>query len=196
MVYQSRGNLNSVGYVNSDYAGCKNMCQSIKGNIFIVAEGPVSWESKWQEIVTLSTIKAEYVAFTRATTQVLWLTKFFNEISLPIKSPIEIRVDNNRSISNSINDKNHRHTKYINIKYHFVKEHTAQGEVLFKYILLSDNLTDIFTKLLPCNTIQKLTMYLKYDNSLTTIVQGEYWSEPISWWCLFLSYLYYDPISI
>ena len=67
--------MNPVGYINSDYASCKDICQSMKGNIFTVARGPVSWESKQQEIVTLSTVKAEYVAYTRATTQVLWLTK-------------------------------------------------------------------------------------------------------------------------
>ena len=74
-----------VRYVDSDYAGCKDMCQSIEGNIFIVAGGLVLWESKWQKIVTLSIVEVEYMAFTRATAQVLYLTKFFNKIGLPIK---------------------------------------------------------------------------------------------------------------
>jgi len=145
----------------------------MKGNIFMVAGGPVSWESKQQEIATLSTIEAEYVAFTRVTTQALWLTKFFNEIGLLIKSPIEIRADNDGSISNSINDKNYRRTKHINVKHHFIRERTARGEVLFKYILSSDNLADIFTKPLPRDTIWKLTMYLKHENPPTMMVQGE-----------------------
>jgi len=46
LVYQGREDFNPVGYINSDYAGCKNICQSTEGNIFIVAEDPVSWESK------------------------------------------------------------------------------------------------------------------------------------------------------
>ena len=113
------------------------------------------------------------MAFTRAMTQVLCLTKFFNKIGLSIKSPIKIRADNNRLISNSINNKNHRCTKHINVKHHFIRERTARGEVLFKYILSSDNLADIFTKPLPRDTIWKLTMYLTYKNPPTMMVQGE-----------------------
>ena len=82
----------------------------------------MSWESKCQETVALSTVKAEYMAFTRATTQALWLTKFFSEIRLPIKTPVIINADNEGLISNSLNYKNHQRTKYINVKHYFVKE--------------------------------------------------------------------------
>jgi len=43
----------------------------MEGNIFIIAGGPVSWESKWQETMALSIVKAEYIAFTRATSQAI-----------------------------------------------------------------------------------------------------------------------------
>ena len=113
------------------------------------------------------------MAFTRAMTQVLCLTKFFNKIGLSIKSPIKIRADNNRLISNSINNKNHRCTKHINMKHYFVKEYTTQGEVFFKYIPSLDNLIDIFTKSLSHDTIWKLIMYLTHKNPPTMMVQGE-----------------------
>jgi len=53
--YRGRGTLNSIGYVDSDYAGCKDTRRSTEGNVFIVVDGPVSWESKYQETITLST---------------------------------------------------------------------------------------------------------------------------------------------
>jgi len=51
--------------------GVKSQRQSMEGNIFIIAGGPVSWESKWQETMALSIVKAEYIAFTRATSQAI-----------------------------------------------------------------------------------------------------------------------------
>jgi len=99
--------LNPVGYVDLDYAGCKDTKRSTEGNIFIVVGGPVSWESKWQEIVALSTVESEYIAFTHATTQALWIAKFFFEVGLTQQIPITIHADNNRSIVNSTTDKHH-----------------------------------------------------------------------------------------
>ena len=141
--------LNPTGYVDSDFAGCRDTRRSTEGNIFVVAGGPVSWESKRQETVALSTVKAEYMAFTRATTQALWLTKFFSEIGLPIKTPVIINAGNEGLISNSLNYKNYQRTKHINVKHYFVKERTSQGDVTFQYIPSAQNLADLFTKPLP-----------------------------------------------
>jgi len=107
ITYRGGGTLNSISYVNSDYTGCKDIRYSIKGNIFIIAGGPVSWESKCQETMVLSTVESEYMTFTHATAQALWMMKFFTEIGLPMTNPITIYADNNRSISNSTNNKNH-----------------------------------------------------------------------------------------
>ena len=68
ITYKADAKLNLTRYVDSDFADCKNTCHSTKGNIFIIAEGPVSWESKRQKTVALSTVEAEYMGFSRATT--------------------------------------------------------------------------------------------------------------------------------
>jgi len=79
----------------------------MEGNIFIIAGGSSSWESKWQETMVSSTVKAEYMAFTRAMSQAIWLSKFFDKVGLPINKPVIIHGDNVESISNTVNDKNH-----------------------------------------------------------------------------------------
>ena len=71
-----------------------------------MAEGPVSWESKRQEIVALLMIEAEYIDFSRVTTQALQILKYLNEIGLPISKLIIIFTDNNGLISHSLNNKN------------------------------------------------------------------------------------------
>ena len=172
ITYRGGGTLNPIGYVDSDYAGCKDTRRSTEGNVFIVTGGPISWESKHQETVALSTVESKYMAFTRATTQVLWTMKFFAEIGLPVTKPITIFADNNRSISNSINDKNHRRTKHIDVKFHFVKEHTKKGEIIFTYILFSDNLADLFTKPLPRKTIKRLASEMDLNPKGKNMLMG------------------------
>jgi len=147
ITYRGGGTLNPIGYVNSDYAGCKDTRCSTEGNVFIVVGGPVSWESKCQETVVLSTVESEYMAFIHTTAQALWIMKFFAKIGLPVTNLITIYADNNGSISNSTNNKNHCRTKHINVKFHFVKEHMKKREIMFIYILSSDNLADLFTNL-------------------------------------------------
>ena len=71
ITYHANGILEPVGYVGSDFAGCKNSRQSTKENVFIVARGPISWESKHQETVALSTVEAEYMAFSCVMTQAI-----------------------------------------------------------------------------------------------------------------------------
>jgi len=107
IMYKGGNELEPIGYVNSDYAGYKNTRQSTKGNIFMVVRRPISWECKRQDMVALSTVEAEFMVFSKATTQALWLSKYFDEVGLPIPRPLKIFADNSGSISNSLNNKNH-----------------------------------------------------------------------------------------
>jgi len=111
-----------------------------------VAGGPISWESKKQETVALSTVEAKYMAFSRATTQALWISKYLCEIGLLLSRPITIYADNKGSIAHCLNDKNHRQTKHINIRHHFVKDQVKFGKVNFEYIPTANNIADLFMK--------------------------------------------------
>ena len=106
--------------------------------------------------MALSTVKVEYMAFTRATSQAIWLSKFFDEVGLQINRPVLIYGDNAESIANTVNNKNHCRTKHIDIKYHFVKEHAKSEQVKFKYMPSTENIADLFIKPLPRDTVRKL----------------------------------------
>jgi len=161
--------------VNSDFAGCKDTRRLTEGTIFIVAGGPVSWESKRQDTVTLSTVEAEYMAFLQTTTQAIWISKYFDEVGLPTQKPIVIHADNSGAISNSINHKNHQRMKHIDMCHHFVKEHTKSGEIVFQYIPSTENIADILTKSLPREATRKFTSYLSLgQHNANASVQGEY----------------------
>ena len=80
------------------------------------------------------------------TTQAIWLAKFFDEIGLTTTSLIHIYIDNMGSIANTVNGKNHRRTKYIDIKYHFTKKHVELDMMVFEYTPSNENLANLFTK--------------------------------------------------
>lgn len=146
ITYHWGASIRPYGYVDADYAGDVDSSRSTEGHIFFVAGGPVSWASKRQETVALSAVEAEYTAFARATQQALWLSKFMDEVALTQEKPMNIFADNNGAIANTQNDKNHRRTKHIRVKYHFTKEMVAAGEIGFTYVPSAENLADILTK--------------------------------------------------
>ena len=120
--------------------------------------------------------------------------------------PVTIHADNNGAIALSTNDKNHRCTKHINVRHHFVKERAEANEVNFKYIPSALNMADFLTKPLPRDTIWKIIAALDLGlQPLNTAVQGECWRElqypdfmPTSFflhsWCLIISHT--PPLSL
>jgi len=68
ITYKGSSSLELIKYIDFNYTGYKDTRQSTKGNIFLVAGGPISWECKRQDTVALSTIEAEFMAFLKATT--------------------------------------------------------------------------------------------------------------------------------
>jgi len=106
------------------------------------------------------------MGFTKAVTQAIWLTKYLNEIGLPAQTPIEIHADNSRSIANTMNDKNHHRTKYIDVKHHFIKERIKVGEVVFKYIPSKENLVDMLTKPLAREATRKINKELGLQRNI------------------------------
>jgi len=116
------------------------------------------------------------MAFSKATTQALWLSKYFDEVGLPIPRPLKIFADNSGSISNSLNDKNHWCTKHIDMWHYFTKEHTKLGDVIFQYTPTTENIADILTKALPRDTLHKFVHRMGLNPRVTsTPVQGECW---------------------
>ena len=71
ITYKSGSSLEPIGYVDSDYAGCRDTRCSTEGNVFVVAGGLISWECKRQDIVALSIVEVKFMVFLRATTQAL-----------------------------------------------------------------------------------------------------------------------------
>jgi hypothetical protein len=139
------------GYVDADWVGCLDSRRSTTGYVFTIAGGPVSWSSKRQNIVALSTTEAEYIAAGEAVKEALWLKRFINDLAFEgyhIQS-VPLHVDNQSAIALMKNPIAHQRTKHIDARHHFIRDVIEDGDVTIKWISGKDNIADMFTKALP-----------------------------------------------
>lgn len=106
----------------------------------------VSWFSKKQNYVALSTAKVEYISTASCCAQVLWMKQTLSDYHLSYDH-IPIMCDNTSAINLSKNPILHSRTKHIEIRHHFLKAHVQKGDIMSEFIDTENQLADIFTKL-------------------------------------------------
>ena len=135
------------GYTDAD--GMSNEDRhAISGYAFLIDGGAVSWSSKRQSIVTLSTAEAEYVAATHAAKEAVWLREFISEIYKP-QDPMTLYSDSQSAIALARNEQFHARTKHIDIRFHFIRYIIEAGKIVIDYCPTEDMVADTFTKALP-----------------------------------------------
>ena len=110
--------------------------------------GAITWSSKKQHIVALSSTEAEYVAQTHAAKEAMYLRTLVEEIC-GFDKPVTLNCDNQGAIALSKDNKFHARTKHIDIRYHFIREAVENKKISVKYVPTDENPADIFTKPLP-----------------------------------------------
>ncbi|KAJ5124616.1 Reverse transcriptase RNA-dependent DNA polymerase [Penicillium bovifimosum] len=137
------------GYCDADWAGPHSeKGLSTSGFVFMMAGGPISWTSKKQPCVALSTTESEYIAEALAVQEALWLTQLLLEIGIEgfLKKPIPIYADNNGAIALASNPEFHAATKHIAIRFHRLRDEVAAGSVRFVKIPTAQMAADGLTK--------------------------------------------------
>jgi len=147
---RGRGQLrvDVCAYADADWANSKVDRKSISGWVAKLNGDPVSWSSKKQRTVALSTCEAELYAEAAAIQEVLWLRGVLKELGLASQMGSVVNGDNQSAIAISKNGVKGERTKHIDIKYHFVTETVRRGDVILKWIPTTDQQADIFTKAL------------------------------------------------
>ena len=114
-----------------------------------MGQGAVTWSSKKQHIIVLSSTEAEYIVQTHTVKEALWIRTFIGEFRRGFSSdPIPINCDNQGAIALAKDNKFHARTKHIDIRYHFIREAVEDHKIELKYIPTDDNVADTFTKAL------------------------------------------------
>ncbi|GJU58411.1 gag-pol polyprotein [Tanacetum coccineum] len=143
-------NLIVKGYVDSDYAGDLDGSKSTTGYVFTLSGGTVSWVSKLQSVVAMSTTEAEYVAAAQASKEAVWLKMLLEELG-HAKEKITLFCDNQSALYLARNPTFHSKTKHIRVQYHFVREKVEEGTVDMQKIHTDDNVADYMTKAINCD---------------------------------------------
>jgi hypothetical protein len=115
----------------------------------------VSWASKKQNSVALSTAEAEYIAAGHCCTQLLWMRQTLRDYGYKL-TKVPLLCDNETAIHMADNPVEHSRTKHIAIRYHFLRDHQQKGDIEIAYINAKEQLADIFTKPLDEQTFNKL----------------------------------------
>jgi len=162
-------------YTDADWGGDLDTRKSTTGYIIKIDGNTISWTSRRQASITLSTAEAEYMAITDATKEVLWTRQLIKEImnvihegdatyidkSLPYSV---IYTDNQAAKAISENDTHHNKTKHIDIRYRFIQQHINNKDIKIEWIPTQQQQADILTKAVS----KQIFIYLK-----NKVMQGE-----------------------
>jgi hypothetical protein len=115
----------------------------------------VSWASKKQNSVALSTAEAEYIATGHCCAQLLWMRQTLRDYGYKL-TKVPLLCDHESAIRMADNPVEHSRTKHIAIRYHFLRDHQQKGDIEIAYVSTKEQLADIFTKPLCEETFTKL----------------------------------------
>ena len=159
-----------VGYTDADWARDLDTRRSTSVFLFSLGSGAISWSSKQQPTVALSSCKAQYMGQTQAIKEAVWLKSLLDQLnpedsvdslprdnSLTTPSPATdisvyalkatiIYCDNQGAVALAKNPESHARSKHINIQWHYQREKIADGSVTLKYVPTSEQIADGLTK--------------------------------------------------
>ena len=151
------------GYSDADWASDHSDRRSTTGYCFSLTEnGPViSWKSRKQPTVALSTCEAEYMALGATTQESMYLVQLLKGIDSGNKHiPVKIYEDNQGAIALTKNPVCRQRSKHVDIKFHFVRSAHAQGKIHIEYCPTADMVADVLTKPVTKSKFERFKGYL------------------------------------
>ncbi|XP_067209204.1 uncharacterized protein [Linepithema humile] len=135
-----------TAYSDADYGSCLDTRKSVSGVILTLNGGPIIWFSRKQEVIATSTTDAEYIAAHDATKKIVWTRGILEELGISQLKPTVLHRNNIAAGQLINNPVFYRHTKHIDIKFHYTRDIIKQGSLLVKHAASNEQLADILTK--------------------------------------------------
>jgi len=120
----------------------------VSGYLVLMGDSPVSWKSKKQATMSLSSAEAEYRAVRQVVGELVWLERLLDELSVQCSLPIHVFCDSQAAVHIAKNPVFHERTKHIEVDCHFVRTKLQQGLITLRHIPTGSQLADVFTKAL------------------------------------------------
>lgn len=143
-------------YSDANWAENDENRHSTSGNVFIWSDAPISWLSKRQSTIALSSTEAEYISAFDAAREATWLRQLLADVTGMKPEPIRLNIDNQSAISIANSSNTNKRSKHMDVKYHYIRQEVRNGNIYTEYCPTEDMLADIFTKPLPRNRFEKL----------------------------------------
>ena len=141
--------------------------RSTSGYFTFVGGNLVTWKSKKQKVVALSSAEAEFRCIKNGLMEVLWLKRLMSELGLVSQKACQLFCDNKAAISIVENPVQHDRTKHVEVDRHFIKENIESGVVEFPFVRSEDQLADILTKAVGAKNFSKVLDKLSVGNPVT-----------------------------
>ncbi|WOH06349.1 hypothetical protein DCAR_0625775 [Daucus carota subsp. sativus] len=162
LLFSKHGNTDILGYSDSSWAE-KGDRKSTSGYLTFVGGNLVTWKSKKQKVVSLSSAEAEYRAMVKGICELLWLKGLMGELGFSSQSPMKLFCDNQSAIKIAENPVQHDRTKHVEIDRNFIYEKLENNEVEVPYVSTKRQLADMLTKALShsdfADSLVKLGIY-------------------------------------
>jgi hypothetical protein len=149
------GSLVCSGYSDADWAEDREDLRSTSAYTFRIGNGAISWKSRKQATVSLSSTEAEYKALSDSCKEGIWLRNILTELRLRPREALPLHVDNEGAEALANNPEHHSRTKHIDARYHFVRECVKDSRVKIFHVSTHDMLADMLTKPLSRVLLEK-----------------------------------------
>jgi hypothetical protein len=149
LFFSAAQNQKLIAYSDSDWGECKETRRSVTSFCIFLGDSLISWKSKKQATISLSSTEAEYRAMRQVTCEVKWLSYLLGELQCFLTQPTPLFCDNKGAIYITENTSFHERTKHLEIDCHYVREKYAAGIIKPLPVRSSAQLADMFTKALP-----------------------------------------------
>ena len=149
-----------ITYSDADHGGNPDNGKSTGGYVVKIGSGAVSWSSKLQSLVALSTTEAEHISAVEAGKEILWMRSFMGELGYDISGPSLLRMDNQSAIAVSKNPEHHSKMKHLSLRLFWLRDAVQDGLITPTFVPTQEMAADIFTKALDRLKVQRCASML------------------------------------
>ncbi|WJZ91613.1 hypothetical protein VitviT2T_010671 [Vitis vinifera] len=146
LMFSKNNHLNIEGYTDTDWARNISDRKSTSGYFTFVGGNLVTWRSKKQKVVALSSAEAKFKGMVKGICELIWLKRLLTKIGFAPSSEMDLFCDNKAAIDIAHNPVQHDRTKHVEVDRNFIKRNLEEKVIRFPFVRSEDQLADILTK--------------------------------------------------